>query len=90
MYNVMNRPNEFRVIGTMKEWSVVDRIALITAPTLLVSGRFDEATPSVVQPIMDLIPDGRWEIFEQSSHMPFVEEPAAYVAVVETFPAEHD
>jgi len=90
VYNVMNGPNEFHVIGTMKEWTVIDQIHLITAPTLLVSGRFDEATPAVVQPFMDLIPDVRWEIFEESSHMPFVEEPEAYFATVEAFLAAHD
>ena len=90
VYNVMNGPNEFHVIGTMKDWSVVDRIDRIAAPTLLVSGRFDEATPAVVQPFMDKIPDVRWVIFEESSHMPFVEEPDAFFSVVESFLDEHD
>ena len=90
VYNVMNGPNEFHVIGTMKDWSVVDLIDRIIAPTLLLSGRYDEATPAVVQPFMDRIPDVRWTIFEASSHMPFVEEPEAYFSVVEAFLAEHD
>ncbi len=90
VYNVMNGPNEFHVIGTMKDWSVVEKIDQIVAPTLLVSGRYDEATPAVVQPFMDKIPDVRWVIFEESSHMPFVEEPEAYFSVVEAFLAEHD
>ncbi|MDH2902938.1 MAG: proline iminopeptidase-family hydrolase [Actinomycetota bacterium] len=90
VYNVMNGPNEFHVIGTMRDWSVVDQIDRIIAPTLLVSGRYDEATPAVVQPFMDKIPDVRWVIFEESSHMPFVEEPEAYFSVVEDFLAEHD
>jgi len=90
VYNVMNGPNEFHVIGTMKDWTVVDKIDQIVAPTLLVSGRYDEATPAVVQPFMDKIPDVRWVIFEESSHMPFVEEPEAYFSVVEAFLAEHD
>ena len=90
VYNVMNGPNEFHVIGTMKEWSVVDQIHRIIAPTLLVSGRFDEATPAVVQPFMDKIPDVRWVIFEESSHMPFVEEPEAFFSVVQAVLDEHD
>jgi len=90
VYNVMYGPNEFHVIGTMKEWSVVDQIHRIIAPTLLVSGRFDEATPAVVQPFMDKIPDVRWVIFEESSHMPFVEEPEAFFSVVQAFLDEHD
>jgi L-proline amide hydrolase len=90
VYNVMNGPNEFFCIGTLKDWSVVDKVHAIRAPTLLCSGRFDEATPGTVQPFFDNIPDVRWEIFENSSHMPFIEEPEHYLAVVEEFLAVHD
>lgn len=90
VYNTMNGPNEFFVLGTLRDWSVIDRVQDITAPTLLCSGRFDEATRATVQPFFDNIPDVRWEIFEESSHMPFVEEPARYLSVVEGFLAEHE
>jgi L-proline amide hydrolase len=90
VYFTMNGPNEFFCIGTLRGWSVVDRVESITAPTLLCSGRFDEATPATVQPFFDRIPDVRWEIFENSSHMPFVEEPEHYLGVVESFLAQHD
>jgi len=74
----------------LKEWSVVDHLHLITAPTLLVSGRFDESTPAVNQPFFDNIPDVRWEILEQSSHMPFFEEPERYLDIVGSFLADYD
>ncbi len=90
VYHAMNGPNEFFCIGSLRDWSVVDRVHQITAPTLLCSGRFDEATPATVQPFFDNIADVRWEIFENSSHMPFVEEPEHYLEVVEGFLAEHD
>ncbi|HEV3213875.1 MAG TPA: proline iminopeptidase-family hydrolase [Acidimicrobiales bacterium] len=90
VYWTMNGPTEFHCIGTLRAWSVVDEVSAIEAPTLLCSGRFDEATPATVQPFFDGIPDVRWERFEQSSHMPFVEEPAAYRAVVAGFLAAHD
>ena len=90
VYNVMNGPNEFFCIGSLREWSVVERVKDIIAPTLLCSGRFDEATPATVQPFFDAIPDVRWEVFEASSHTPFLEEPERYLEVVESFFAEHD
>lgn len=90
VYHTMNGPNEFYCIGTLRDWSVVDRVKEIEAPTLLVSGHFDEATPATVQPFADGIPDVRWVIFEESSHMPFVEEPERYLAVVADFLGEHD
>jgi len=90
VYHTMNGPNEFFCIGTLKDWSVVDRVHSIVAPTLLISGRFDEATPATVQPFFDAIPDVRWEIFEVSSHMPFIEEREGYLSLVEDFLASHD
>jgi L-proline amide hydrolase len=90
VYNTMNGPNEFFCVGTLRDWSVVDRVASITAPTLLLSGRHDEATPATIQPFFDNIDDVRWEIFEDSSHMPFVEETDAYVEVVDAFLASVD
>jgi L-proline amide hydrolase len=90
VYHTMNGPNEFFCIGTLRNWSVVERVQHIQAPTLLLSGRFDEATPATVQPFFDSIPDVRWEIFEASSHMPFIEERERYLSVVEDFLAQHD
>lgn len=85
VYHTMNGPNEFHVIGTMKDWSIVGRLSTISAPTLLISGRYDEATEACVQPYADEIPDVRWRIFEQSSHMPHVEEREACMAEVAAF-----
>lgn len=90
VYHTMNGPNEFYVIGTMKDWTIVDRLDRIAVPTLLVSGRHDEATPACVQPFADRIPDVRWIVFEESSHMPHLEERAACMAAVGRFLDEID
>jgi len=74
----MNGPSEFHVIGTLRDWSVVEDVARIEVPTLLISGRHDEATPATIQPFYDRIPNVRWEIFEDSSHVPHIEEPARF------------
>lgn len=85
VYHTMNGPSEFHVIGTLKTWSVIDRLDRIAVPTLLISGRHDEATVACVQPFADRIPDVRWQIFEESSHMPHVEEKEACLAAVAAF-----
>ncbi len=90
VYHTMNGPSEFHCIGTMRNWTIVDRLDRITAPTLLVSGRHDEATEAVVQPFADRIADVRWTIFENSSHMPHVEETDAFMATVGDFIARYD
>jgi L-proline amide hydrolase len=82
VYYAMNGPSEFHVIGTLKDWGVVDLCKDVVAPTLLISGRYDEATPATVQPFMDLIPDVRWEILEESAHLPHLEEPERFTEVM--------
>jgi L-proline amide hydrolase len=90
VYGTMNGPSEFHVIGSLKDWSVVDQVHRIQAPTLLISGFFDEAAPSTVQPFADAIPDVRWHVFDESSHVPHIEEREAYMDLVERFIDEHD
>ena len=86
----MNGTSEFHVIGTLKTWSIIDRLDLIEVPVLLISGKYDEATPATVQPFKDHIKDVRWEIFEHSSHMPHVEETDRYLQVVGKFLDTYD
>ncbi len=88
VYHAMNGPTEFHVIGSLRDWSVIERLERIQVPTLLISGRHDEATPACVEPFERLIPDVRWHIFEDSSHMPHVEEREACMALVADFLAE--
>jgi L-proline amide hydrolase len=85
VYHTMNGPSEFFVVGSLKDWDITDRLAGIDVPTLLVSGRHDEATPLIVGQIAERIPGAQWVLFEDSSHMPHVEEPEAFLERVEGF-----
>ncbi|MGV3550276.1 proline iminopeptidase-family hydrolase [Rhizobium sp.] len=90
VYRNMNGPTEFHVIGTMKDWTIEDRLHLIQAPTLKISGRYDEATPEVVRPYVEKVPGIQWVLFEESSHMPHVEEKDLCLSTVSNFLKEHD
>jgi L-proline amide hydrolase len=85
VYHTMNGPSEFHVIGSLKGWDITDRLHEIDIPTLLVSGRHDEATPHIVGQIHERIPGAQWRIFEDSSHLPHIEEPEAFLETVEGF-----
>jgi len=85
VYHTMNGPSEFHVIGSLKHWDIRPQLKEIIAPTLLVSGQYDEATPAMVKEIHGLIPGSTWELFAESSHMPHVEEPAKFKRVVSEF-----
>ena len=85
VYHTMNGPSEFHCIGSLKTWDITERLHEISTPTLLVSGRHDEATPHIVEQIESRIPGAQWRIFEESAHMPHVEEPEAFLEAVEGF-----
>ncbi len=90
VYHTMNGPSEFHVIGTLRGWDVTERLSGIRVPVLVVSGEFDEATPAVVRPLVDALPDARWELFEGASHSTHLEQPERFLDLVATFLAGHD
>jgi proline-specific peptidase len=85
VYETMNGPSEFHVIGRFKDWDIRHRLGEITIPALITSGRYDELTPAQGEIVHTGIPGSQWVIFEQSSHMPHAEEQAHYLAVVDEF-----
>ncbi len=85
VYNTMNGPSEFHVIGTLKHWTIVDRLRKIRVPTLLTSGRHDEATPAIAETVHRGIPGSQWAVFENSSHTAHLEETERYLQVLERF-----
>jgi len=90
VYHTMNGPSEFHVIGSIKDWQSKDRLGEIAVPTLLVSGRHDEATPALQDALRSGIRGSEWVVFEDSSHLPHVEERERYMRVVGDWLARHD
>jgi L-proline amide hydrolase len=90
VYHTMNGPSEFHVVGSIRDWQSKDRLAEIRVPTLLVSGRHDEATPALQETLLAGIAGAEWVCFEDSSHMPHVEERERYMQVVGDWLAQHD
>jgi len=90
VYHTMNGPSEFHVIGSIKDWQVKDRLGEIDVPTLLVSGRYDEAAPALQEVLKAGINGAEWELFEESSHLPHYEERERYMQVVGDWLARHD
>ena len=85
VYYTMFGPSEFHATGTLKNWSIVHRLGEIRVPTLILSGRYDEATPAVVDTIHRGIQGSKWVVFENSSHMPHLEETERYFEVLSDF-----
>jgi L-proline amide hydrolase len=85
VYLTMNGPSEFHCIGTLKNWDITGRLGEIRIPTLVVSGKYDEATPLIARAVHEGIPGSEWVLFEESSHMPHEEEPERFRQVVSGF-----
>ena len=85
VYETMNGPSEFHVIGTLREWSVVDRLGEIGVPALVVSGEHDEAPPAINRTVSEGIPGAESVILEGCSHMAHVEDTAGYLALLDRF-----
>jgi L-proline amide hydrolase len=90
VYHAMNGPSEFHVIGSLRTWDITDQLHRVDVPTLLVSGRYDEATPAVVTPVHEAIAGSQWVVIEDASHMPHVERPAEFRDAVNGFLAGLD
>jgi L-proline amide hydrolase len=90
VYHTTNGPSEFHIVGSFKDWSALDRLARIEAPTLVISGRYDEATPKLQQELVSGVPGAEQVILDDSSHMPFWEQRGAYMTAVASFLRRHD
>jgi L-proline amide hydrolase len=90
VYHTMNGPSEFHVVGTLKGWDITPRLGDVQVPVLVISGEHDEATPAVVRPLVDALPDARWELIEGASHSTHLEQPEHFLELVEAFLSAHD
>ncbi len=85
VYNSMWGPSEFYCTGSLKDWNIEDRLSEINTPTLILSGRHDESTPSINQGLHDSLKNSEWVLLEESSHTPHLEEHAKYLQVLSDF-----
>ncbi|MBY0120580.1 proline iminopeptidase-family hydrolase [Bacillus sp. S/N-304-OC-R1] len=90
VYNLMWGPSEFHVTGNLKNFDCTSRLNEISIPALYTCGRFDEATPESTEYFSKLTPGAKFHVFENSAHMPYLEEPEVYVKVIRRFLANAD
>ena len=80
-----------RGFEVLADWSSVERLTSITAPTLVLAGRHDpfSAWPQAVR-IGALVPHADVVVFEHSSHFPWIEEPQEFFETVRSWLRQHD
>jgi len=84
-YEAMWGPNEFTCTGVLAGYDGSAGLSQIAVPTLFTCGAFDEATPASTRRFAEQTPGARFELFEASSHMAFIEERDAYMATLRSF-----
>jgi proline-specific peptidase len=85
VYYTMNGPSEFTVTGNFKDWDVTERLGEIRVPTLIASGRYDEARPAHMEEIHRRIEGSQLVIFEDASHLCFWEKREEFMATINGF-----
>lgn len=90
IFETMFGPSDFHIVGTIRDWDVVDRLGEITLPCLLLAGRYDECSPEHMREMHERIAGSRFEFFENTAHLPFIEEPDRFDAVMREFLGHHD
>ncbi|MEH7443699.1 proline iminopeptidase-family hydrolase [Bacillus sp. JJ1122] len=85
VYQTMWGPSEFTVLGNLKTFDCTSQLKEIDCPTLYTCGRYDEATPETTEYYSSVTPNSELQVFENSAHMPYVEEPEEYLQVIRDF-----
>ncbi len=88
-YNAIQGPNEFCYTGSIKDWNRVADLHRLTQPALVMCGLHDELTPACSRLIHQNLPQSRIKVFQNSSHMPFWEEPEEYQKTLRAFLDAH-
>jgi pimeloyl-ACP methyl ester carboxylesterase len=85
LYAHMWGPAEYPCTGTLSNVDLTPRLAELTVPVLVLSGRHDEATPSQMQAIVDGARNARWIVLEGSAHCGILEESERFAAEIDAF-----
>jgi proline-specific peptidase len=82
VYRHMWGASEFYCDGTLREWDIRSRLGRIEAPTMLISGEYDEATPAVQKEMLEGISGSAWQVLPGASHMAHLEKSQEYLGSV--------
>lgn len=83
---VFTKPVNEAVERDVQRFDLNPEIRKFKFPTLVITGRYDiNVAPSVAYKMHKAIPGSKFVVFERSGHLPFFEEPEAFVRAIESF-----
>ncbi|WP_194851471.1 alpha/beta fold hydrolase [Nonlabens antarcticus] len=83
---IIGRDGDFVVSGSMINQDYRRALKDVTAKTLIVAGRYDGvSTPEFAVQYKTFMPQAQFEMFENSGHNPYLEEPEKFYQLFEEF-----
>jgi len=85
-YAIVGEDADFTIGGEMAKIDFRIRLKEITAPTLIITGRYDRvALPSFAIQYKKYMPQATFTIMENCGHFPFIEKPNEYFSMITEF-----
>ena len=85
IYNYMQGPSEFTVVGTLKGFNATPFLKDVKVPTLFVVGDVDEADPVTVKKHAAMVPGAKAVVIPNAAHMTPWDNPDALLAAIRPF-----
>lgn len=82
VYETMQGPDEFNIVGNYKDWDRWSDLHRIKAQTLLLGGRHDTMAADDIRRMGTLIPNSKVVICENGSHMAMYDDQQRYFAAL--------
>ncbi len=89
-YNVAWGPSEFRPLGNLKDFDYLDRLHLISVPTLILYGENDESTRLQNEAMHDRIPSSAMIVYPFARHATYKDCPLEFSRDILRFMNEAD
>lgn len=84
--SIIGKDGDFNVSGSMINQDYRKKLKTIKAKTLVIAGRYDGvSTPEFAIQYKTFMPQAQFEMFENSGHNPYLEEPEKFYRLLDSF-----
>ena len=90
VYNTMNGPTEFTVVGSFKDYDGSPRLKELSLPIAWIAGQYDETTPNAARAFQAMTPSSEYIEIPNAAHMTMWDAKKEYLAAVRAFLRKHD
>ena len=89
VYNTMNGPTEFTVVGSFKDYDGTPRLGELKLPILWMAGEFDETSPAAAKDFQRMTPGSEFVELKGAGHLTMYDARKTFLAEVRRFIRAH-